>query len=77
MADKGGGAIINVTTLAASKGMVGATAYASSKAAVNELTRRGGDASASLSASRGSAPAGIRYSGLHLPCLPDRAKGYL
>jgi NAD(P)-dependent dehydrogenase (short-subunit alcohol dehydrogenase family) len=39
MADEGDGAIINVSTAAASRGLVGATAYASSKAALNELTR--------------------------------------
>jgi NAD(P)-dependent dehydrogenase (short-subunit alcohol dehydrogenase family) len=39
MADEGDGAIINVSTGAASKGLIGATAYASSKAALNELTR--------------------------------------
>jgi NAD(P)-dependent dehydrogenase (short-subunit alcohol dehydrogenase family) len=39
MADEGEGAIINVSTGAASMGLVGVTAYASSKAALNELTR--------------------------------------
>lgn len=39
MVDRGRGVIINVTTLAASKGIVGATAYTSSKAAINQLTR--------------------------------------
>src|SRR5262249_33143344 len=39
MADEGGGAIINVSTVSASKDGVGVTAYASSKAALNQLTK--------------------------------------
>ncbi|MFJ9844230.1 SDR family NAD(P)-dependent oxidoreductase [Kitasatospora sp. NPDC101155] len=39
MVDKGGGAIVNVSSLAAGKAVVGATAYGSSKSAINQLTR--------------------------------------
>jgi NAD(P)-dependent dehydrogenase (short-subunit alcohol dehydrogenase family) len=39
MAHEGGGAIINVSTVGAGKGLLGATAYSSSKAAVNQLAR--------------------------------------
>ncbi|MFE5587123.1 SDR family NAD(P)-dependent oxidoreductase [Kitasatospora sp. NPDC056531] len=39
MVDKGGGAIVNVSSLAADKAVVGATAYGSSKSAINQLTR--------------------------------------
>jgi NAD(P)-dependent dehydrogenase (short-subunit alcohol dehydrogenase family) len=39
MAEKGTGAIVNVSTVMAQKGMPGATAYLSSKAALDELTR--------------------------------------
>ncbi|MFE7532031.1 SDR family NAD(P)-dependent oxidoreductase [Kitasatospora sp. NPDC057542] len=39
MVDKGGGAIVNVSSVAADKAVVGATAYGSSKSAVNQLTR--------------------------------------
>ncbi|WBP90408.1 SDR family NAD(P)-dependent oxidoreductase [Kitasatospora cathayae] len=39
MVDKGGGAIVNVSSLAADKAVVGATAYGSSKSGVNQLTR--------------------------------------
>jgi NAD(P)-dependent dehydrogenase (short-subunit alcohol dehydrogenase family) len=39
MAARGGGSIVNITTMAAEFGMVGAAAYGASKAAVVELTR--------------------------------------
>ncbi len=39
MVGKGGGVIVNVSTVAAERGLVGATAYGSSKSAVNQLTR--------------------------------------
>ncbi|MET8629806.1 SDR family oxidoreductase [Kitasatospora sp. NPDC004669] len=39
MVDKGGGSIVNVSSLAADKAIPGATAYGSSKSAVNQLTR--------------------------------------
>ena len=39
MLDRGHGSIINVTTMAASKGIPGAGAYSASKAAVESLTR--------------------------------------
>ncbi|MFH8383433.1 SDR family NAD(P)-dependent oxidoreductase [Kitasatospora sp. NPDC018058] len=39
MVDKGGGAIVNVSSVAADKAVLGATAYGSSKSAVNQLTR--------------------------------------
>jgi NAD(P)-dependent dehydrogenase (short-subunit alcohol dehydrogenase family) len=39
MAGRGGGSIVNITTMAAEFGMAGAAAYGASKAAVVELTR--------------------------------------
>jgi NAD(P)-dependent dehydrogenase (short-subunit alcohol dehydrogenase family) len=39
MAETGRGVIVNVTTAASDKGIVGATAYTSSKSAINQLTR--------------------------------------
>lgn len=39
MAERGGGSIVNVTTMAAEFGMVGAAAYGASKAALVNLTR--------------------------------------
>jgi NAD(P)-dependent dehydrogenase (short-subunit alcohol dehydrogenase family) len=39
MAEKGGGAIVNVSTMVASRGMAGMAAYAASKAALESLTR--------------------------------------
>ena len=39
MAARGGGAIVNITTMAAEFGMAGASAYGASKAAVAQLTR--------------------------------------
>jgi len=39
MIDRGRGSIINVTTMVASKGVPGASAYSASKAAVESLTR--------------------------------------
>jgi NAD(P)-dependent dehydrogenase (short-subunit alcohol dehydrogenase family) len=39
MATRGGGSIVNITTMAAEFGMAGAAAYGASKAAVAELTR--------------------------------------
>jgi NAD(P)-dependent dehydrogenase (short-subunit alcohol dehydrogenase family) len=39
MAARGGGSIVNITTMAAEFGMVGAAAYGASKAALVELTR--------------------------------------
>jgi NAD(P)-dependent dehydrogenase (short-subunit alcohol dehydrogenase family) len=39
MLERGHGSIINLSTVAASKGLPGATAYSSSKAAVDQLTR--------------------------------------
>jgi NAD(P)-dependent dehydrogenase (short-subunit alcohol dehydrogenase family) len=39
MAARGGGSIVNITTMAAEFGMVGAAAYGASKAAVGSLTR--------------------------------------
>lgn len=39
MAEKGGGAIVNVSTMVASRGMAGMAAYGASKAALESLTR--------------------------------------